>query len=673
MTVRLGRVDDKRGLDRQRELLDQPPHHRRLVGALGERHADVERVRAALDLVARDRDHLLDAVLERQALRPLREPCVLSRSPITSGARLLPHRGRRHAARQEPAAARPGAATARGRARSPPPARGCARACVPQQPPTMFTPSSTTNSRSVSAIGSGLHRVERATAVVDRKPGVGDAVNRRAGVLRQVADRVAHQVRTGRAVEADDVDAHRLERRERAADVGAEQHAARRVERDRALDRDDAAGARERLAARQNLGLHLEDVLRGLEDEHVGAALDEPPAPARRKPRPAPRGRACRARDPRTTAAGPTARSSPRRSAGGGPPLRTDRRRGARSRPRRGSSPECDPRDPIPRRESATPGTSRSRPRRRRPRSTRGVHGFDDVGPRERQQGSRCSLLCRRSLPFVSVRAWSCVPMAPSKTRTRSRRESRKRLVIFVEGGCLRGSAAPGTAGNGECGQGIGAPPHDNPGRAARLVSKSAAAVLILSLASPIRPRPAAATGFRFDLVRPRRVTRMPLVLDLLRHGHAGSSARRRRCRAHAEPRGTPHGGRARRAAEARRMAASTARSRARSDARSSRPRSCSRCSERCPRSRRLPRWRRIGSRRRCVRSRPRAFDPGRSCSWAISLCSADWSRISSVTSTRSPPESSSASRANLLDPAQRLDRLLPAGVLKALDLRGRC
>ena len=106
--------------------------------------------------------------------------------------------------------------------------------------------------------------------------GVRDAVDRRRAVLAEEADGVAHVLRAGRAVEADDVDVERLERGQRGADVGAEQHlAAVGEEADAGLDRHGAAGGLERLAGAEHGGLDLEDVLRGLDDDQVDAALQQ--------------------------------------------------------------------------------------------------------------------------------------------------------------------------------------------------------------------------------------------------------------------------------------------------------------------------------------------------------------------------------------------------------------
>ena len=108
--------------------------------------------------------------------------------------------------------------------------------------------------------------------------GVGDAVDRHRRVLAEEADRVAHVLGAGRAVEADDVDLQRLERGQRGADVGAEQHlAAVGQEADAGLDRHGAAGGLERLAGAEDGGLDLEDVLRGLDDDQVDAALEQAP------------------------------------------------------------------------------------------------------------------------------------------------------------------------------------------------------------------------------------------------------------------------------------------------------------------------------------------------------------------------------------------------------------
>jgi hypothetical protein len=73
----------------------------------------------------------------------------------------------------------------------------------------------------------------------------------------------------------DDVHAHRFERRDCARDVGAEQHAAARIECHLRLHRDAASQLGETTARSGQCRLHFEDVLRGLYEQHVHATLDQ--------------------------------------------------------------------------------------------------------------------------------------------------------------------------------------------------------------------------------------------------------------------------------------------------------------------------------------------------------------------------------------------------------------
>ena len=148
--------------------------------------------------------------------------------------------------------------------------------------------------------------------------------------LAEVADRVAHVLGAGRAVESDDVDPQALEDRQHRLDVGAEEHlAAVRQQRHRDLDRHRAADPLERLAGAEDRGLDLEDVLGGLDDDQVGAALDQRAGLLVEDLARAGRRRCRRASGRRRRAGSRSGRSSRRRS-GPGPRL------GARSRPPRG-------------------------------------------------------------------------------------------------------------------------------------------------------------------------------------------------------------------------------------------------------------------------------------------------------------------------------------------------
>ena len=111
--------------------------------------------------------------------------------------------------------------------------------------------------------------------VLSGKPGVRNARHRSRRVRRQKTDRLAHVLGTRRAIQTDHVDAQRFERRHRARDVGAEQHASARVERDLRLNRDASSDLGEQPLEAGDRRLHLENVLGRLDEQHVDAAFDE--------------------------------------------------------------------------------------------------------------------------------------------------------------------------------------------------------------------------------------------------------------------------------------------------------------------------------------------------------------------------------------------------------------
>ena len=92
-------------------------------------------------------------------------------------------------------------------------------------------------------VGERLGREVVVLAPVDdgREPGVGQAREEGARVLREVPEVLGHLRRAGRAVQADDVGVHRLERGERGADLGTEEQAAGGLDRDLDHHRDLAA------------------------------------------------------------------------------------------------------------------------------------------------------------------------------------------------------------------------------------------------------------------------------------------------------------------------------------------------------------------------------------------------------------------------------------------------
>ena len=95
-------------------------------------------------------------------------------------------------------------------------------------------------------------------------------------VLAEEPDRVAHVLGPGRAVQTDHLHVERGQRGEDRRDVGAQQHlAALREQRDRGLDGQRPAGLLERLAGAEDGGLDLQDVLSGLDDDQIRAALHQ--------------------------------------------------------------------------------------------------------------------------------------------------------------------------------------------------------------------------------------------------------------------------------------------------------------------------------------------------------------------------------------------------------------
>ncbi len=108
-----------------------------------------------------------------------------------------------------------------------------------------------------------------------RQPGVGQTRDRHAAVLGEVAEVFGHLHRAGRAVDADDVDAQRVDRGERRSDLGAGEHAAGQLDGDLGLDRHRAASGGHRLAGADDRGLQAEQIELGLDDERIDAALDQ--------------------------------------------------------------------------------------------------------------------------------------------------------------------------------------------------------------------------------------------------------------------------------------------------------------------------------------------------------------------------------------------------------------
>ncbi len=229
--LRLGRVDlDRRRLG-QRDPLDDRAHLLVLVLALGQRDADVEHVGAAGHLVLGDLDEAVVVVGEQQLLGRAR---ALRVDPLADQgrARLLHQRGRGHHARDLDRA-RLGALARRAAvdalADRPDVVGGRAAAAADDADAVALDELAERRRQRLGLLGED----RLAVGALQRQAGVGDAVDRQGGGLAEEADRVAHVLGAGRAVEPDHLDVERRERRQHRLDVGAEQHlAALRQERD---------------------------------------------------------------------------------------------------------------------------------------------------------------------------------------------------------------------------------------------------------------------------------------------------------------------------------------------------------------------------------------------------------------------------------------------------------
>ncbi len=272
--VGLGRVD----LDRRRlgeaDALDHLAHLVGLVLALGQRHADVEHVGATVDLVLGHVDQAV-VVVGQQQLLGLAAALRVDALADQRGAGVLDERRRRDHARDV-------GVTARG-------AGLCGLALHPLGDGLDVGgrgPTAASDDRDAVALDElaedvgellGLLGEDRlAVRALEGQAGVGDAVHGLARGLGQEADRVAHVLGAGGAVQADHVDLQCLEGGQDGADVRAEEHlAAVGEERDGALDGDGAARLLERLAGAEHGGLDLEDVLGRLDDDQVRATVDQ--------------------------------------------------------------------------------------------------------------------------------------------------------------------------------------------------------------------------------------------------------------------------------------------------------------------------------------------------------------------------------------------------------------
>ena len=117
--------------------------------------------------------------------------------------------------------------------------------------------------------------VDRLAVLDARQPRVGRAEQRERRVLGQKAQRLVHQLRPGRAVQPDAGQPQRRKRGQRRADLAADQHLPRRLDRHGCEDWRVQPALRQRVAAGQNRRLALQQVVDGLHQQRVHLAVEQ--------------------------------------------------------------------------------------------------------------------------------------------------------------------------------------------------------------------------------------------------------------------------------------------------------------------------------------------------------------------------------------------------------------
>ena len=107
---------------------------------------------------------------------------------------------------------------------------------------------------------------------VFRKTSVGNAAHRERGVLGEVADVLLHLLRTGGAVEPENVDRKRLKNRHHSSDVRTDEHRSGGFHGHGHHQRPSLTGGCKRFFNALQRGLDLQHVLAGLNDEQVNIA-----------------------------------------------------------------------------------------------------------------------------------------------------------------------------------------------------------------------------------------------------------------------------------------------------------------------------------------------------------------------------------------------------------------
>ena len=112
-------------------------------------------------------------------------------------------------------------------------------------------------------------------AYVLRQAGIGQHRNFLGGIQRQVADRVVHLLRTGRAVQPDRVHVEWFERGQRSADFRAQQHGSGFLQRDLHGHGQSLARFPHGFEHADGGDLGLQQVLRRFDQKNIDAAFDQ--------------------------------------------------------------------------------------------------------------------------------------------------------------------------------------------------------------------------------------------------------------------------------------------------------------------------------------------------------------------------------------------------------------
>ncbi len=90
----------------------------------------------------------------------------------------------------------------------------------------------------------------------------------------QVTQRRAHVLRTGRAVQANHVDAHAFQDGQHSLNVGAQQHTPVGIQRDLGLNGQHFAAFGEGFMDADDGGFYFQNILLGFQQHEIGAAFD---------------------------------------------------------------------------------------------------------------------------------------------------------------------------------------------------------------------------------------------------------------------------------------------------------------------------------------------------------------------------------------------------------------